>query len=172
MRMNARSLPLSLCGLALSASLAQAEALPMPEGPVVLTISGAISETNVEETAQFDIAMLKELEARDVETKTIWTEGSHVFTGISLSTLLEHVGAEEGTIRATAINDYTVEIPTSDGIEDGPIVAYEMDGNAMSRREKGPLWVLYPFDANAEYRTEVIYSRSIWQLDRMEIVEE
>ena len=41
----------------------------------------------------------------------------------------------------------------------------------MSVREKGPLWVIYPFDSDPEYQTEVIYSRSIWQLDRI-VVEE
>ena len=57
----------------------------------------------------------------------------------------------------------------SDAVEEGPIVAYEMDGKLMSRRDKGPLWLIYPYSSNAEYRTEVIYSRSIWQLDRMAI---
>jgi hypothetical protein len=46
-----------------------------------------------------------------------------------------------------------------------------MDGNAMSVRDKGPLWVIYPYDSDAAYRTEVIYSRSIWQLDRLEVVQ-
>ena len=51
-----------------------------------------------------------------------------------------------------------------------PLVAYEMDGETMSRRQKGPLWIVYPFDSDADFRSEVIYSRSIWQLDRLEIV--
>jgi len=41
----------------------------------------------------------------------------------------------------------------------------------MSVREKGPLWVIYPYDSDAKFRTEVIYSRSIWQLDRLAIVQ-
>ncbi|MDP5360810.1 MAG: oxidoreductase, partial [Paracoccaceae bacterium] len=35
---------------------------------------------------------------------------------------------------------------------------------------KGPLWVVYPYDMSADYRSEVIYYRSIWQLDRIEVV--
>ena len=38
----------------------------------------------------------------------------------------------------------------------------------MSRRDKGPLWVIYPYHDNIDYRSETIYSRSIWQLDRIE----
>jgi hypothetical protein len=45
-----------------------------------------------------------------------------------------------------------------------------MDDRPMSVREKGPLWVIYPFDDVPEYQNETIYSRSIWQLDRIEVV--
>jgi hypothetical protein len=45
-----------------------------------------------------------------------------------------------------------------------------MDGKTMSVRDKGPLWIIYPYDSSADYRTEVVYSRSIWQLDRIEAV--
>jgi hypothetical protein len=37
----------------------------------------------------------------------------------------------------------------------------------MSLREKGPLWVIYPYDSDPAYRTEETYSRSIWQLNRL-----
>jgi hypothetical protein len=39
----------------------------------------------------------------------------------------------------------------------------------MSLREKGPLWIIYPFDSSPEYQTELTYSRSIWQLNRIEV---
>ena len=45
-----------------------------------------------------------------------------------------------------------------------------MNGDVMLVRNKGPLWVVYPYDENPEYRSEVIYSRSIWQLDRIEVI--
>ena len=61
-------------------------------------------------------------------------------------------------------------MPLTDAVEGGPIVAYRMDGETMSVRDKGPLWIVYPYDSDADYRTEVIYSRSIWQLDRIEVI--
>jgi hypothetical protein len=80
------------------------------------------------------------------------------------------MGVNDGRLLATAINDYTVEIPLSDAVEGGPIIAYLMDGEEMSIRDKGPLWVIYPYDSDADFRSEVVYSRSIWQLDRLEIL--
>ncbi len=123
------------------------------------------------QTQTFDRPALEALGTETVETTTIWTEGTQVFEGVSLARLAQEIGAEDGRLLATAINDYTVEIPVSDAVENGPILAITMNGEAMSVRDKGPLWVIYPYDANADYRTEVIYSRSIWQLDRIEVVQ-
>jgi hypothetical protein len=123
------------------------------------------------ETRTFDRPALEALGTETIETTTIWTEGTQVFEGVSLARLAQEVDAQDGKLLATAINDYTVEIPLSDAVEGGPILAITMNGNEMSLRDKGPLWVVYPYDANADYRTEVIYSRSIWQLDRIEVVQ-
>lgn len=156
---------------ALFALPAGAETLPEPTGPVILTISGVIENTNGDGTAAFDLDMLRALGESEIVTETIWTPATHSFTGVRLKTLLDHVGAEGESITAMAINDYGVTIPVEDATETGPIVAYAMDGAQMSRRDKGPLWVIYPFSSSSDYRTEVIYSRSIWQLDRMTITE-
>lgn len=148
-----------------------AEGIAALEGDALLTVSGDITVTNGGETLVMDRTALMALPATTFETSTIWTEGVHSFTGVSLADLATELGLEEGQILATAINDYTVEIPLSDAVEGGPIIAYLMDGAEMSVRDKGPLWVIYPYDSDADYRSEVIYSRSIWQLDRVEIVQ-
>lgn len=72
-------------------------------------------------------------------------------------------------MKSIALNDYAVDIPVSDAVADGPIVAYLMNDQPMPVRDKGPLWIVYPFDSKAEYRTEAIYSKSIWQLSRIEL---
>ena len=148
-----------------------AKDLSVPEGDVILTVSGPMETTNVNGTAQFDLEMLEALDATTFETSTIWTEGEHSFIGVSLAVLADWLGLEGDRLRATAINDYAIEIPLTDAVEGGPIVAYRMDGDIMSVRDKGPLWIIYPYDSNADYRTEVVYSRSIWQLDRIKVVE-
>lgn len=147
-----------------------AQAMDAPKGDVLLTVSGDIAVMNVDDTLVLDRDMLMALPATTFETSTIWTDGVHSFTGLSLADLAAEMEIEDGHFLATAINDYAVEIPVSDAVEGGPIIAYLMDGTEMSVRDKGPLWVIYPYDSNADYRSEVIYSRSIWQLDRLEIV--
>lgn len=151
------------------ATSALAEDMAAPTGDVLLTISGDIAATNVDGTLQLDREMLIAMGGDVIETTTIWTEGVHTFEGVSLKTLVDAIGATDGTLISTAINDYAVEIPVSDAVEGGPIVAYSMDGEEMSVRDKGPLWVVYPYDSSSDYQTEVVYSRSIWQLDRIEL---
>lgn len=148
-----------------------AQDLPAPTGEVVLTVSGDIALSNVEDTAQFDMDMLQSLPATEFVTTTTWTDGEQTFEGVSLHELLSLLGVESGAIKATAINDYAVEIPVSDAVVGGPVLAYHLNGETMSLRDKGPLWVVYPYDANADYRSEVIYARSIWQLDRLHITQ-
>lgn len=150
--------------LTISGSRAGATDLPEPQDEIILTVSGNIQATNVDGHAVFDLAMLKQLPVTAFRTTTIWTEGTNEFTGVLLSDLLNAVGGEGNQIKATAINDYAVDIPISDAVDGGPIIAYELDGKSMPVREKGPLWIVYPYDANSSYRTETVYSRSIWQL--------
>jgi hypothetical protein len=74
-------------------------------------------------------------------------------------------------VEMTALNDYVIEMPLSDVKDDGPLLAYLMDGKTMSLRDKGPIWMVFPYDQNPDYRTEETYSRSIWQLLQIDFVE-
>lgn len=152
-------------------SISSADEITQPKGEVILSVTGSITKHNAAGVLNFDIEMLKSLGATTYKTATNWTEGERVFTGVLLSDLLAFVGSSGVSLKATALNDYSVEIPTSDAVEGGPIVAYEMDGRPMSLRDKGPLWIVYPYDSDPRYRTETIYSRSIWQLNRIEVFE-
>jgi hypothetical protein len=170
---NSYSKAAALMGFALMIvacpAIANASDIAQPMGEVVLTVSGAIANTNGDGQAAFDFDMLKALPVTTFKTKTTWTEGEKSFTGVSLQALLAAVGSSGTVVKAIALNDYGVEIPVSDAVADGPIVAYLMDNEPMSVRDKGPLWVVYPFDAKPEYRTEATYSKSIWQLSRIEL---
>ncbi len=147
---------------------AAAETLGQPQGQVLLTVTGHISNTNAENAAQFDLEMLEALPVTKFSTTTVWTDGVQNFEGVSLADLREALALEGENLHATAVNDYGIDIPATDITKDGPIVAYRMNSKTMSLRDKGPLWIVYPYDSDARFRSEVIYSRSIWQLDRIE----
>ena len=131
----------------------------------LLTVSGADGS----EIKSYDLNALKALGVESFETTTIWTEGKQTFTGVPLLALFKDIEVTHGEVDAIAVNDYSVPIPVSDAVEGGPMVAFEVDGKPMSIRDKGPLWIVYPYDSKTDYQSETIYSRSIWQLDRLRI---
>lgn len=44
-----------------------------------------------------------------------------------------------------------------------------IDDKPIPVRDKGPLFIVYPFDSAAELRSSTYYERSIWQLKAVEI---
>lgn len=154
--------------MSLAAPLAAA-ALDTPAGPVILTIDGSIATTNQDKAANFDRAMIEAMPVTAVKTVTPWTEGEVVFEGVLMRDLLDSVAANGETLRAVAINDYAVEIPVSDFREHDVILAWKADGSRMRVRDKGPLWVIYPWSDKAELRNEVHHARSIWQVRKLTV---
>lgn len=146
--------------------------LSAPQGPVVLTVSGNITNTNGDDVARFDQAMLEALEQRTTTAATPWFDSAHDFTGPLASAILEAVGAQGKTMRIVALNDYFADVPIQD-TRDFPVVfATHFDGQMMSVRDKGPLFLIYPFDEYPELFNEVYFGRSVWQIIRIEVLEE
>lgn len=103
-------------------------------------------------------------------TSTIWTNTVAQFSGPSLATVLDAAGARDGQLRMTAINDYKVDMPRARVEPSAPIIANRIDGAPFGIRDKGPLWLIFPFDADARFQTEEVYSFSIWQLTQIQIL--
>lgn len=156
--------------LALAASLClPAWALDAPSGPVVLSIAGTLQQPNRDGRALFDMAMLERLPQHSFTTTTPWYPVAHKFTGPLLRDVLAAAGAQGKLIEAIALNDYRVSIPMDDAKRHAVIVARLMDGEPMSLRDKGPLFIIYPFDVEPALRNSIYYSRSAWQLKALEV---
>ncbi|TNF21455.1 MAG: hypothetical protein EP318_07720 [Rhodobacteraceae bacterium] len=148
-----------LLSLALCAPLSAQE-----EGPV-LRVTGKVAGGAV----MLDMAALRALPATTLETSTVVTDGTHRFTGVLLRRLLGDLGAAGDSVTATALNDYAVEIPIRDFERFDVILAYEMDGAALRRADKGPLWIVYPRDAHPELQDIRYDYRWVWQLSDLEV---
>lgn len=164
----------SVCrGLAVAfvmlAGVASAEGLPTATGEVILTIDGNVKSADGQTSFQLDMEGLKTLAVEEFETTTIWTEGTLKFSGVVLRDLLQAAGAEGEVVVAEALNGYSVEIPIADLDEKAPIVAYHINDEPFSRRDKGPLWIVFPYDGDEKYKSEVSYAYSIWQLQRLTV---
>ncbi|MDW2645177.1 molybdopterin-dependent oxidoreductase [Citrobacter sp. HN-141] len=143
--------------------------LSKPVGKVLLTVSGNIENTNEDGKAVFDIASLEKLGSVSFQTTSPWYNGRTTFTGISLQKLMDYVGANGSVVKVTALNDYTTVIPLSDFKKYNVILALKINGEYMRIRDKGPLFIVYPYDSIPELNNQIFYSRSAWQVSSMKI---
>jgi hypothetical protein len=141
-----------------------AQVLQKPTGPVLLTLSGLISQHNGPNVAEFDMAMLDSLPASQIVTKTPWHSAPAKFSGPALKTLLSSVGSKGKSFHLTAQDRYEASIPIEDVESIGPILALRMDGKNLSVRSRGPVLLMYPFDSYPQIDTDIYYGRSVWQL--------
>ncbi len=155
------------CACTMASGSANAGSLAVPEGKPILTISGDITETNGADGAKFDRAMLEKLGMVTVETKTPWYNGPMKFEGVPLDKLMADVGAKGTKVVAYALNDYTTEIPMEDFVKHHAILALKRNGEYMPVRDKGPLFVIYPYDSDPALASQTYYSRSAWQVARL-----
>ena len=160
------------CALALlSITTALSAPLDRPSGETILTITGDIANTNGDGVAEFDFAMLDALEGRAAEMDTPWTEGKTAFDGPLFKAVLDAAGARGKTLIVKALNDYSAEVPMEDARNYPTILAIRMNGAEMSVRDKGPLFMIYPFDKHPELYNEKYFSRSVWQIKEIEVVD-
>jgi hypothetical protein len=144
-----------------------AATLDMPTGNTILVVTGKIANTNAGQVARFDRRMLEEIGTVTLSTKTPWYDDVVTFEGVSMRALMDAVGAEGTEVVATALNDYRSAIPMADFERYDVVLALRRDGKPMPIRDKGPLFIVYPFDSAAELRTEKYYSRSVWQVKEL-----
>ena len=148
---------------------AERQSFPPPAGEVLLTISGSIRNNNVAGAAALDRRILRTLPRHTLETTTVVTDGVRRFEGYLMRDLLEMVGAEGDTVTASALNDYSVDIPMRDFERFDVLVATHMDGARLQPRDKGPFWIVYPRDDHDELQDIRYDYRWVWQLIRLEI---
>lgn len=144
--------------------------LPMPSGKVILSVSGHIDAFNKDGSAEFDRAMLEALGMDSFETTTPWYNGPVRFEGVRMQRLMQAVGASGKEVTAVALNDYTTDIPLADFERYGVLLAMKRDGNDLPVRDKGPLFIVYPYDSKPELKAQKFYSRSAWQVAKLEVI--
>lgn len=144
-------------------SPAMAVELGKPTGPVVVTLAGAIGNTNrppydektdlflkyhektFEKAAAFDYAMLEALGTQQVEIKVPAWAAPVRLEGPRLADLLAAVGAEGKTVSLVALDGYASEISWTEVKALNWIVGIKRDGRYLGLGQQGPLWVVYTY---------------------------
>jgi hypothetical protein len=162
---------LSVAAAAVMMVSAVAAPLPTPKDKPILEIAGSISATNRDGAAVFDREMLESLGLETITTTTPWHKGPVTFEGVRMSKVMQFVQAKGKTVKALALNDYETQIPMEDFSKFNVLLALKRDGEYMPVRDKGPLFIVYPYDSTPELKSQTYYGRSAWQLKKLEIVQ-
>jgi hypothetical protein len=159
-------------GLSRRALIAVPAVLAVPwlhasEHEVALLVTGRVKSGSV----RLSLADLKKLPQHSFVTNTPWTREPHMYAGPLLRDVLVAAGADLSatTIRAVALNDYQISIPLKDALSHPVIVAHQRDGKPMPVRDRGPLFIIYPFDSDADLQSTRFYQRAIWQLKSIQV---
>jgi hypothetical protein len=155
----------ALAAMLLAGPATAAEEAKAP-AKVVLTVSGNIAANDTQKI-EFDRQALEGLGMVAIETNTPWYKGPVKFEGVPLDAIMKAVGAKGEKVVAVALNDYSSEIPIEDFAKYKTILALKRDGEYMPVRDKGPLFIVYPYDENPELKSQKFYSRSVWQVSKL-----
>ncbi len=157
-----------LLAAVLGAGAALAQAPPRAPAPAVL-VTGKVHAADSAKGFALTAAVLEKLPQRSFTTNAPWTKAPQTYTGVLLRDLLAHLGASGTQLQAIAHNDYASTIPVDDARQFDVIVAYKIDGQLIPVRDRGPLLIMYPFDAKPELQHRRYYERSVWQLKMVNV---
>ena len=175
-----------LFGLVLGALFAfSATAQPL-EGPVLITVSGNITNPNrgpvdefhdaffisqdveFEKAKAFDLSSLKALGFHTVTATYEDWPGKLEFEGPLLKDVLDTAGAEGKVIAVKALDGYAPEIEMQD-VEKYPVIlALKVNGKYLGLGGRGPAWVVYPRD-DFDVLKEEDDSKYVWSTYLIEV---
>lgn len=156
--------------LAIPAALVIALALVIAS-PVGALAQPGQSVTILDETGavvmELDRADLEAIGRIEVRTDTPWDDGIVRYEGPLLRDLMAHAGMPDTDIEVLALNEYSSIVPHRDIRDIDVILAVRKNGAYMPVSDKGPAFILYPFDSDPRLRDRIYYARSVWQVARI-----
>jgi hypothetical protein len=129
---------------------------------------------NATDPAQAEVRLseadLQALPQVTIRTRTEFTDGVVEFVGPLARDAIAFIGAGAATtVHLVAANDYAIDIPFSDFTDYDVILAMQFNGERMTIRDKGPIWLMYPLDDHAKLQDPMYNNRMIWQLTYIEL---
>lgn len=150
-----------LAGLGLSAlGLEQARA-----DDVILTLRSADGTSIRAQT----LAELDALPQQSFRTTTPWHKSSVEFSGVPLKTYFDLAKVAPTKIRLVALNDYVVDADVAELLTGAALLATRQNGVPLPVSDKGPVFLIFPFDSRSELQHQFYYSRAVWQLTEIDI---
>ncbi|WP_254868912.1 molybdopterin-dependent oxidoreductase [Vibrio hepatarius] len=106
-------------------------------------------------------------------TQLPWFEEEQTFTGFRVADLLEQYGIDDYTsVWFIGLNDYSSITTKENIIQYDPIVTYEMDGESIPVRKKGPFWLMFNLSKYPELDKVEFHAQMVWQLKEIVVLKQ
>tara|TARA_Y100001001_G_scaffold104277_1_gene102035 strand:+ start:219 stop:692 length:474 start_codon:yes stop_codon:yes gene_type:complete len=138
--------------------------------PTIGAAQTILTVSTPEQSATYTLEELLALPQTTVVTTNDYVDTATTFQGPRLRAVLEPLNVgPDATLKMVALNDFSSSVPAVDAFDYDVILAVLRDGEPMSVRDKGPIWVIYPMDDHAELRNDSFNGRLVWQLKTIAI---
>jgi len=155
-------------------------------GPVLLTVTGAVenpnrsgynpetdkffgyNEVDFEKATEFDFGALAALSMAKVKADFPKGGAVYEYEGPLLADVLKAAGAMGKNVTVQALDGYAVEVPMSDMIANGAIVALKRDGKAFGIGDFGPTQIVYPRAERADL-SEMSDDTWVWSIFHIKV---
>ncbi|MFQ2546054.1 hypothetical protein ACK305_01985 [Aeromonas caviae] len=118
-----------------------------------------------------DEAALAALPQVEFETATPWTLGTHRYRGPTLKSVLAAQQVDSASaIDVAALNGYQQRVDLSLFAKVPLTLVRYQDDKPLTRRNKGPLWLLVPLSAHPDMDVSAIHNNMVWQVIRIKVV--
>ncbi len=172
-----------LLGAFLIAPSAYAQAV---EGPVILTISGKVSNPNrgavdpavdqffvyseaeFSEATQFDYASLQKLEWLKTNADFPKNGDMQQFEGPLLADVLKAAGANGEMVTMTALDGYAIEVKMQELIDQGAVLALKRNGRPFAVGDYGPTQIVFPRAERADLK-DMPDDNWIWSIYHIQV---
>lgn len=156
--------------LAGSSAFALGLAGPSIAGTPILLVRGAIEGADAGGNRRFDLEALQAMPQTSFKTATPWNKTPVTYSGVAVGTFLSSLKARGSRVRLIALNDYAVVADIDDLASNGAILAIAKDGAPLPISDKGPIFVVFPFDRDSKLRSDSFYLYAVWQLCQIDVI--
>ena len=135
--------------------------------PKVLSVLGDIKQDGRQyHQLDFTLDELQALPQAEIRTITPWTAESHRYQGVDLALWLNQLFDHRRikAITLEALNNFSVTVDWSQIEPFTPVLAWQDNGQVLSRRDKGPLWLILPYDRVPKLQQADFLHFMAWQI--------
>lgn len=143
--------------------------------PVILSVYGDMERDQQSyHRLDFTLSELQALTQTELTTSHPWSKQAQQYRGIDLTALLEllFVKQQIKSLSLEGLNGFVMALEWSQINGYSPMLAWQENGQIMSRRNKGPLWLMLPFDQVSPIKQADFIHYMVWQLRSIRVYSE